>query len=82
MNIRKSEEHNLLVRAALVDASGNPGLTYSTLQTNGFLLPNGQMNRVKVMAFIKKNGAYSLRNLPGVGKGTYYDIIRMLLETV
>jgi hypothetical protein len=81
MNICKSEEHNMLVRAALIYRSANPGLTYAVLKDNNLLLPNGQMNRRMLIDIVKSN-PHKLRNLPGVGEGTYFDIIRMLLETV
>lgn len=81
MNLLKSEEHNLLVRAALIEGGGNVGLTLSTLERNGLLLPNGAPNRAKIMAIVRKN-PYKLRTLPGIGRAAYADIIRMMLETV
>lgn len=81
MNILKSEEHNMLVRAALIEGSGNPGLMLTALANNKLLLPDGKLNRRKIIAIIRRD-PNDLRRLPGIGRSTYIDIIKMLLETV
>jgi hypothetical protein len=83
MNICKSEEHNLLVRSLLTDATANRSQAINTFKALNLMHANGTLNSSLILSHLRKpHGVLSLMNLPGLGHGSFILLMEMMLETV
>jgi hypothetical protein len=79
--LKKIEDHATLVRALMYEASVNTSLSIGIFEANG-LIDNHtkEVSKEKVLAILRKGGALALRNMPGMGHGSFALLIKLCLE--
>ena len=82
MNLKQSENFNLIIRSLLTDETANTTMAHNTFASLGLLLPDGKLNKPLVLKHLRKDRGATLRFELGMGRGAFIYMMRLMLESI